>query len=150
MGYDPQIIGKSVNFVKELLILLSRCRYYGKWFWVDKRGRRVVLFISYAWSCFEYSGYGIITFSDYHRLQVFWPHWSKIFSRFARQATSRTKEPIWFTSKACYYEWFPVTCSSVLEEYYPKQAIVVMSNIRDHSTIICYLDKSFLIRRVRR
>src|SRR4029079_86928 len=87
-----------------------------------------VLFISYARSCFESSCYGIITCSDTHCLRVFWPRWSKIFSRFARQATNSAKKAIWFTTKACYYERLPVTCSSVIEEYCPKQAIVIMSH----------------------
>ena len=101
-------------------------------FGIDKRGRRVVSFILYAWSCFEPSCYGIITCNDNHRLRVFWAHWSKIFSRFARQATRSTKEAIWFTSNACYYELLPVTCSSVIEKYYPKQAIVIMTRKGDN------------------
>jgi hypothetical protein len=78
----------------------------------------------------ESSCYGIITCSDTHSLRVFWPRWSKIFSRFARQATNSAKKAIWFTTKACYYERLPLTYSSVIEEYYPKQAIIIMSNIK--------------------
>ena len=58
------------------------------------------------------------------------------------------KEAIWFTSNACYYERLPVTCSSVVEEYYPKQAIVIMSNMeytsQSYVTLIGNFDRCYI------